>query len=204
MKRIAVLGSTGSIGRQTLDVVRALPRQLRVLGLAAGTNLDLLELQAREFRPALVSCLAPPEECAARLAGVRLCPPEEMAAHPDVDLVVVATTGRAGLGPTLRALEAGKAVALANKEVIVMAGAHVVALARRTGAPLLPVDSEPSAIWQCLRGEEAEVRRIVLTASGGAFRTWPLEALARVTPRRRYATPPGRWGRRSPWTPPPW
>jgi len=114
---------------------------------------------------------------------------EEMVRHPDVDLVIVATTGRAGLGPTLEALRLGKPVALANKEVIVMAGDLVTSTAKEHGTPLLPVDSEPSAIWQCLQGEEQPAKRLIITASGGPFRTREIAALHNVTPQEALAHP---------------
>ena len=188
MKGIVVLGSTGSIGSQTLEVVRALPGRFRVLGLAAGRNVKLLADQVREFRPEMVWAegAAPG---ALDLAGGRWADMEEMVQHPEVELAMVATTGRAGLGPTLAALRLGKAVALANKEVIVMAGQMVTAAARAHQAPLLPVDSEPSAIWQCLRGEEQPVKRLIITASGGPFRNRPMEELAGVTPQEALAHP---------------
>ena len=187
-KRIAVLGSTGSIGTQTLDVVRALPDQFTVVGLAAGRNLKLLTDQIREFNPAMVYAEHPGLH-ELDLGGTRIVSMEEMAGDPNVDLVMVATTGRAGLGPTLQALKMGKAVALANKEVIVMAGELVMARAHQHQAPLLPVDSEPSAVWQCLQGETQVVRRIILTASGGPFRKRPLHELAGVTPAEALAHP---------------
>ena len=192
MKRIVVLGSTGSIGVQTLDVVRSLPDRFAVVGLAAGWNHGLLESQLAES--------------GARMAwdrggggfrnGARRVSMEDMVTEPDVDLVMVATTGRAGLAPTLAALRAGKQVALANKEVIVMAGELVTETAREHGAALLPVDSEPSAIWQCLRGEELPARKLILTASGGPFRTRPLAEIAGATPDEALAHPTWAMGRK--------
>ena len=194
MKNIVVLGSTGSIGTQTLDVVRALPDDFRVAGLSAGRNLDLLAEQIAEFKPRMVWC----EEGRDSVGGdgASLVPPEEMVTEPDVDLVMVATTGRAGLVPTLNALRAGKAVALSNKEVVVMAGELVTRAAAKHGAPLLPVDSEPSAIWQCMRGEDEPVRRLIITASGGPFRTRPLDEIAGVTPAEALAHPTWVMGRK--------
>ena len=194
MKNIVVLGSTGSIGTQTLDVVRALPGDFRVAGLSAGRNRDLLAEQIAEFKPRMVWC----EEGRDSVGGDRasLVPPEEMVTEPDVDLVMVATTGRAGLVPTLNALRAGKAVALSNKEVVVMAGELVTRAAAKHGAPLLPVDSEPSAIWQCMRGEDEPVRRLIITASGGPFRTRPLDEIAGVTPAEALAHPTWVMGRK--------
>ena len=192
MKRLAILGSTGSIGVQTLDVVRALPERFAVVGLAAGWNHGLLESQLAGS--------------GARMAwdrggggfrnGARRVSMEDMVTEPDVDLVMVATTGRAGLAPTLAALQAGKQVALANKEVIVMAGELVTETAREHGAALLPVDSEPSAIWQCLRGEELPARKLILTASGGPFRTRPLAEIAGATPDEALAHPTWAMGRK--------
>lgn len=192
MKNIVALGSTGSIGTQTLDVVRALPGEFRVVGLAAGRNAALLADQVAEFAPRMAWA----EEGRERIAGAALTPPEEMVAEPDVDLVMMATTGRAGLIPTLAALRAGKAVALANKEVIVMAGELVTRAAAKHNAPLLPVDSEPSALWQCLRGESEPVRRLIITASGGPFRTRPLDEIESVTPAEALAHPTWVMGRK--------
>ncbi len=184
--RLAVLGSTGSIGRQTLDVVRSLPGRFNVLGLAAGGNVTLLEEQARLFRPRLICAGREAEYLQARIAAGavpgRWASMEEIASHPDVDLVVVATVGATGLAPTLAALRAGKSVALANKEALVMAGHLLTAEAHRHGAELRPIDSEHSGVWQCLWGESPEaVQRIVLTASGGPFRDTPADEMARVT-----------------------
>ena len=187
MKRLAVLGSTGSIGRQTLEVVRGFPERFQVVGLAAGSNLQLLAQQAGEFHPRFVWA----EDLKGwGRAGPEPLPLEDMAAHPEVDLVVVATSGKAGLAPTLAALRAGKRVALANKEVLVMAGELVIAEAVRLSAQaeagrhratILPIDSEHSAIWQCLEGEGRGAIRIILTASGGPFRDTPLGELPKVT-----------------------
>ena len=189
MKRIALFGSTGSIGRQTLDVVRWHPDDFRVHALAASRMTDALAEQIVEFRPSLV-CLTSPAVGADRSFegtvvrhGVRAL--EEIALSDDSDLLVVATSGTVGFRPTLAALEAGKPVALANKETLIMAGHLVTAASRRTGAPLLPIDSEHSAIWQCLRGEEPyreRVRRLIVTASGGAFRDRSPEGLEAATP----------------------
>ncbi len=185
-KRLVILGSTGSIGQQTLDVVRSLRERFEVIGLAAGRNSSLLLEQAREFKPKLICCEEPGSRAALESAcgpGVCWSTLEEQAAHPDADLVVVGTVGKAGLGATLAALGAGKAVAIANKEVLVMAGALVTRAAARGKGQLLPVDSEHSAIWQCLWGERhSSIARVILTASGGAFRDYTAEQLARVTP----------------------
>lgn len=196
VKGIAILGSTGSIGRQTLEVIRSFPQHFSVVGLAGWTNLALLREQVEEFQPA---------EMYYRDMGNGATPSgvtktttttmEEMVRHPQVDMVVVATTGPAGLLPTLLALRAGKAVALASKEVIVMAG-PLIAQEVATGAILLPVDSEPSAIWQCLVGEDPDIARLIITASGGPFRTRPVEELATVTPEEALQHPTWRMGKK--------
>ena len=199
-KKLVILGSTGSIGQQTLDVVRGLPDRFQVLGLAAGRNATLLEDQAREFHPRLVWS----EQGEAREAltsavrpKARWTPLEEQAAHPDADIVIVGTVGRTGLMPTLAALRAGKAVVLANKEVLVMAGAIVTQAAAQGGGELRPVDSEHSAIWQCLWGEKkAAIARVILTASGGAFRDYTSEQLAHVTPDEALRHPTWQMGRK--------
>ncbi len=199
--RIAVLGSTGSIGRQTLDIVRAHPHRFEVVGLAAGQNLDLLTEQVAEHRPGMVSC-ASVDGLYERLRDRDLARPdgvcmEEMASDAGVDLVVAAVVGRAGLSPTLAALEAGKTVALANKEAMVMAGPLVSAAAAKSGAQLRPVDSEHSAIWQCIAGEDARhIRRLIITASGGALRDMSAEELAKVSPSEALAHPNWSMGRK--------
>ena len=180
MKGIAVLGSTGSIGRQTLDVIRTLPGEFKVVALAAGRNHELLAEQVREFHPRMVWADGDVNGLAWG-KGTDFVTMEEMAADAEVDVVMVATTGRAGLSPTFEAIRHGKAVALSNKEVIVMAGELLNEAARHAGAAILPVDSEPSAIWQCLRGEDQPVSKLIITASGGPFRKRPLGELATVT-----------------------
>ena len=192
---LVLIGSTGSIGTQTLDVVRAMPERYRVLGLAAGRNLDALEAQAREFRPRYLWAAANGTDggrlqAIADDVGASVAPMEAMAADPEGDVLVVGTAGRAGLEPTLAALERGADVALANKEVVVMAGALVRAAADTGGGQLRPIDSEHSAIWQCLWGEEEhEIRRIILTASGGALRDLAPDQLAEVTPEQALRHP---------------
>jgi 1-deoxy-D-xylulose-5-phosphate reductoisomerase len=199
MTGLAILGSTGSIGRQTLEVVRDLRPRFRVVALAAGHNVTLLEEQAREFSPQLLWADREADYLHQKTSRgairARWTPMEEMVTHPDVDIVVVATAGKAGLLPTLAAARAGKAVALANKEVLVMAGHLVVAEARLHQADLRPVDSEHSAIWQCLWGEDRKnIARIILTGSGGAFRDRPLDELERVTPEQALRHPTWQMG----------
>jgi 1-deoxy-D-xylulose-5-phosphate reductoisomerase len=195
-RRIALLGSTGSIGQQTLDIVRSFPEQFQIVALAARSNITLLAQQAQEFNPALVACFAdtPAVEAAAREAFPHVVTGEqgllEVATHPEADIVVAATSGLHGLGPTLAAIRTGKTIALANKETLVMAGHLVMQEAKRVGVPILPVDSEHSAIWQCLRGEQSnEVNRLLLTASGGPFRRATLEQIRSVTVEQALAHP---------------
>lgn len=195
-KRIALLGSTGSIGRQTLDVVRRFPEQFRVVAMAARSNVDLLAQQVQEFQPELVTCYADVPEVEAKAR--RLLPQAllgeqgllAVATHADADILVAATSGLVGLMPTLAAIGAGKTIALANKETLVMAGHLVTQAAQRVGVSIYPIDSEHSAIWQCLRGEEQkDIHRLLLTASGGPFRTTPLEELKTVTVKQALAHP---------------
>jgi 1-deoxy-D-xylulose-5-phosphate reductoisomerase len=199
VKRLAVLGSTGSIGRQTLDVVRALPGHFRVLGLAAGSNLGLLAEQIKEFRPKFISYVKQNEnERPARFSssGYRYITLEDMACHPDIDTVVIATSGTAGLEATLAAVKAGKNIALANKESLVTAGEVITAAAAKSGARILPVDSEHSAIFQCLNGEKQTPRRIILTASGGPFRDYSAEQMAGITVEKALEHPSWRMGKK--------
>ena len=197
MKGLAILGSTGSIGRQTLDVVRSFPDRFQVLGLAAGRNSDLLRRQVEEFKPMVISCASETPELRSSVDGrVEWATLEEIATHPSIDAVVVATVGRVGIGPTLAAIRAGKTIVLANKEVIVAAGQLVMSEAERFGVPVLPVDSEPSAIWQCLQGEKDCLSKIILTASGGPFRDRPIDELADVTPEEALNHPTWSMGRK--------
>jgi 1-deoxy-D-xylulose-5-phosphate reductoisomerase len=189
VRRLAILGCTGSIGRQVLEVVRSFPERFEVVALAAGRNIELLREQVEEFRPKLVF--------AHSLNPDEATPLEEMATHPDVDLIVIATSGKAGLMPTLSAIRYGKAVALANKEALVMAGELLTTEARRCGATILPVDSEHSAIWQCLTGEDREqVSRIILTASGGPFQKLSPKELTAVTAEEALRHPTWRMGKK--------
>ncbi len=200
-KRIALLGSTGSIGQQTLNVVRCFPEHFRIVTLAARSNVTLLARQAQEFQPSLVACFADTPEVAtvAKAAFPDVVLGEqgllEAATHPEVDIVVAATSGLVGLEPTLAAIQAGKTIALANKETLVMAGHLVMQAAQHAGVAILPVDSEHSAIWQCLRGERTpEVKRLLLTASGGPFRRARLEELCSVTVEQALTHPTWRMG----------
>ncbi len=190
MKKISILGSTGSIGRSTLSVVEQFPERFTVVALAAGNNVELFEKQVRQFRPSVVSVLS--ERSAADLKkrcsdlSVRIFSGVEgmiqVAAADEADITVSAIVGTAGLVPTMAAIRAGKDIALANKEVLVTAGELVMAECRTRGVRMLPVDSEHSAIFQCLlAGASTDIRKLVLTASGGPFRTVAKKDLANVT-----------------------
>jgi 1-deoxy-D-xylulose-5-phosphate reductoisomerase len=190
MKRLAILGSTGSIGVNTLDIVRQFPERFQVVSLSAGLNTGLLRRQILQFRPKIVSVLN--KELAEALK--RDLSPEspeivdgiegliKVATHPEVDQVVSAIVGAVGLIPTLSAIKTGKTVALANKESLVMAGKIVMEEARRNGVQILPIDSEHSAIFQSLLGHRKEtIQRLILTASGGPFLNLPVSKLPDVT-----------------------
>jgi 1-deoxy-D-xylulose-5-phosphate reductoisomerase len=206
VKNLAILGSTGSIGRSALAVVDAHPTRLRVVALAAGDNASLLAQQVRQYRPALAAMAT--SDAVDRLRAV--CRGDEparieggaegliaAATHPDADIVLCASSGTAGLEAVLAAIEAGKTIALANKEVLVMAGELVVEAARRRGVPVLPVDSEHNAIHQCLHGRKHdEIRRLILTASGGPFRQFTQEELEHVTPDAALRHPTWQMGRK--------
>jgi len=193
---LAVLGSTGSIGQQTLEVVRAFPDRFRVVALAAGGNTDLLNRQIGEFKPRFVYYQN--ERAVSRPAntGYELLSAEDIARHPQVDTVVVAISGSSGLMPTLAAVRAGKKVCLANKESIVMAGKLITSEAKLNGAQLLPIDSEHSAIWQCLNGEQQPAARLILTASGGPFRHYSPAQLEEVTVEQALRHPSWQMGRK--------
>ncbi|MCZ6669409.1 MAG: 1-deoxy-D-xylulose-5-phosphate reductoisomerase [Acidobacteria bacterium] len=202
-KRIAILGSTGSVGRQALDLIRDQGELFQVVALTAGKNVDLLARQAREFRPLLIACGDPAragqlrERCGNGKIHVQAGPEGLRAAAtlPEADLVLACIVGAAGLESTFAAVRAGKSVALANKEALVMAGGLMIDSARERGAKLLPVDSEHSALHQCLRGEKrSEVARLVLTASGGPFFRSSAAALADVTPEAALRHPTWKMG----------
>jgi 1-deoxy-D-xylulose-5-phosphate reductoisomerase len=193
VKNLAVLGSTGSIGRQTLEVVRALPGRFRVIGLAAGNNTSLLAEQAAEFAPRFIyySGKEPPPA----MEGAEFVSLEEMARRPEVDAIVIATSGKAGLKAVLAAAGAGKDIALANKESLVIAGEIITAEVEKHKARILPVDSEHSALWQCLRGEEKPAR-LILTASGGPFRGYSPSEMAGITVEQALAHPSWKMGKK--------
>jgi 1-deoxy-D-xylulose-5-phosphate reductoisomerase len=192
MKRITLLGSTGSIGTQTLDIVAEYPEQFQIVGMTAGGNIDLFAQQIRQFQPEIVAIanvqkisdlkeaiadLSQPPIILAGSEGI-----ETVAAYGDAEAVVTGIVGCAGLLPTIAAIKAGKNIALANKETLIAGGEVVVPLVKKHGVKLLPADSEHSAIFQCLQGvPEDGLRRIILTASGGAFRDRPTSEMANVT-----------------------
>jgi 1-deoxy-D-xylulose-5-phosphate reductoisomerase len=191
MKAISILGSTGSIGTQTLDIVAQYPEQFRVVGLAAGNNVEMLVRQIRQFKPEIVATCYEEKLPALKEAIASLPnPPKilagadgvvEVARYGDAESVVTGIVGCAGLLPTIAAIEAGKDIALANKETLIAGGPVVLPLVEKHGVKLLPADSEHSAIFQCLQGvPKGGLRRIILTASGGAFRDFPVEKLAQV------------------------
>ena len=196
VKQLAILGSTGSIGQQTLEVVRALPHRFHVVGLAAGKNIELLAKQINEFKPRFV--YYQDKKAAAHLAKpeYELLSLEDMASHPQVNTIVIATSGKSGLSPTLAAVRAGKNVALANKESLVMAGEVITGEAKLHSAQILPIDSEHSAIWQCLRGEIQKATQLILTASGGPFRGYSSAQLSEVTVKQALNHPSWQMGRK--------
>lgn len=198
MKRIAILGSTGSIGTQTLEVIKQNPERFELYAITGNNNVDLLVKQAREFLPEVV-CVANESLYQQVKDALNDLPIKvfsgkesiaEMVQMQPIDIVVTAMVGYAGLLPTIRAIEAGKTIALANKETLVVAGELICDLAQKYNAPILPVDSEHSAIFQCLAGEcNSKIEKILLTASGGPFRTFSFDALKSVTAKQALKHP---------------
>ncbi len=205
MKHLSILGSTGSIGVNTLEIVAEHPDRFRVVAMTAGRNLELLQEQIRRFRPSLVAVLHPADAETLKAMLGSSAPPIvsgiegliACACHEEAEMVLSAIVGAAGLIPTLAAIEAGKDIALANKETLVTAGSLVMAAVARKGVRLFPVDSEHSAIFQSLVGHRrGDVRRLILTASGGPFRNRSLADLQRVTPAEALAHPNWSMGRK--------
>ena len=208
-RKIAILGSTGSIGRQCFSVVESLPGEFKVVSMAAGSNIELAATQAAKHLPRLISVATKEgaKDLLVRLHAAKVSPfpevlfgpegIEQVATHPDAEIVVSAAVGVVGLPATYKAVLAGKTLALANKEVLVAAGELVMAAAKKNNVSVLPVDSEHNAIHQCLRaGERGEVKRLVLTASGGPFRKTPLAQLKKATPKQALAHPNWKMGQR--------
>lgn len=205
MKKISILGSTGSIGVNALEVIRQFPGCFEVIGLAAGRNVELLREQIHEFRPKVVSVA---ENEQARILrsmlqndGIEVECGEEghiaVATHPETDMVLSAMVGALGFMPTLRALSSGKDVALANKETLVVAGPIIAEAAQKNNVRLLPVDSEHSAIWQCLEGQRKDsIRKLILTASGGPFLRRDVESFDSITVEEALDHPNWRMGKK--------
>jgi 1-deoxy-D-xylulose-5-phosphate reductoisomerase len=205
VKRLAILGSTGSIGRSALAVVDAHPTRLRVVALAAGDNVELFADQVRRYQPEVAAMASAGALDRLRGSGIgataALSAGAEglvaVATHPPVDIVICASTGTTALEAVLAAVDAGKTIAIANKEVLVTAGALVTEAARRTGVSILPIDSEHNAVHQCLHGRQrSEVRRLILTASGGPFRRFTRDELERVSPDAALRHPTWKMGRK--------
>lgn len=204
-RRVVILGSTGSIGTSALKVARDIPDRMEIVGLAAGTSVEALARQAREFNVRNV-CIYDPSGAAglaASLPGAQVETGEKglcrLAQLPEADMVLISIVGTAGLKPALAAIEAGKDLAIASKEILVMAGQIVMEKARRAGVQVLPVDSEHNAIFQCLNGSHGgpeAISRLILTASGGPFRTWDREDLEHVTLEQALKHPTWSMGRK--------
>jgi len=203
MKNVVLLGSTGSIGTSTIKVAEDLPDRIRLIGLAAGNNAELLLEQTRKYEPAAISISDPAKarELQDAVGHIDVYSGEEglikLATMPDADIVLIAIVGTAGLKPALAAIRAGKDIAVASKEILVMAGEIVMTEARKQGVRVLAVDSEHSAIFQCLDGKTPEsVRKLWLTASGGPFRTTPKEEFASISVERALKHPSWVMGRK--------
>ncbi|MBO7315780.1 MAG: 1-deoxy-D-xylulose-5-phosphate reductoisomerase, partial [Paludibacteraceae bacterium] len=198
MKKIAILGSTGSIGTQTLQVIKQNPNRFELYAITGNNNVDLLIEQAREFKPEVV-CVANESLYRKVKDALEALPIKvfsgnssiaEMVQMQPIDIVVTAMVGYSGLLPTIKAIEAGKTIALANKETLVVAGELICNLAQKYKTPILPVDSEHSAIFQCLTGEYSnKIEKIILTASGGPFRTYSYKELKNVTAKQALKHP---------------
>ena len=184
-KGLAILGSTGSIGQQTLDIVRAFPNNFQVIALAANNNIYSLENQIKEFKPKFISFNNDAEnKHLLEPYGYFNSTMENMVTDPDVDIVIAATNSCSSLIPIIEAIKAKKDIALANKESIVMAGNLISKLSKENNINIFPLDSEPNAIWQCIKGEDLGVYKLILTASGGAVRNQKISDLSRLTPKQ--------------------
>lgn len=203
MKRLAILGSTGSIGQSTLDVVSRNRDDFRVVALAAGKNIDLLEKQVMTFRPEIVAVAdkETADSLSKRINGIEILSGlegiKQAASHESSDFVISAIVGAAGLIPTLSAIKSGKTIGLANKEALVMAGEIVMSEAKRNGVKIIPVDSEHSAVFQCIEGHKrSDVRRIILTASGGPFINKSMDELKDITAKDALSHPNWNMGKK--------
>ncbi len=202
-KRIALLGSTGSIGKNALKVIAHLSHQMEVIALAAHSNIELLYEQVQIFQPKLIAVYdsKKAKELKEVLRGIPILPGKEgvnaVATHEDADFVISAIVGSAGIEPTLKAIEAKKKVGLANKEALVVAGDLMMKRAKTNNVDIIPIDSEHSALFQCLKGEKKqEVKRLILTASGGPFRNYSKEKLLKVTPKLALNHPNWKMGKK--------
>ena len=193
-KNISILGSTGSVGTQTLEVARSYPEAFNVVCLGANKNTQILEDQILEFQPQAISCDYHKELSTRGEIPEKLMSLSEIATYNGVDTVVVATSGNVALIPTFEAIKKGKNIAIANKETIIMAGEQLTSLAESNSVNLMPIDSEPSAIWQCLRGENNHISKLIITASGGPFRNTPVASLPNVTPANALQHPTWKMG----------
>ena len=193
-KNLSILGSTGSVGAQTLEVARSYPEHFNVVCLGANKNTQILEEQILEFQPQAISCNYHKELNTNGEIAKKVMSLSEIAIHEGVDTVVVATSGNVALVPTFEAVKKGKNIAIANKETIIMAGEQLTSLAESNSVNLMPIDSEPSAIWQCLRGEDSNISKLIITASGGPFRNTPVGSLSNVTPSNALQHPTWKMG----------
>ena len=193
-KNLSILGSTGSVGAQTLEVARSYPEHFNVVCLGANKNTQILEEQILEFQPQAISCNYHKELNTNGEIAKKVMSLSEIAIHEGVDTVVVATSGNVALVPTFEAVKKGKNISIANKETIIMAGEQLTSLAESNSVNLMPIDSEPSAIWQCLRGEDSNISKLIITASGGPFRNTPVGSLSNVTPSNALQHPTWKMG----------
>lgn len=199
MRKIILLGSTGSIGTQTLKIIKKFPREFKIIGLACGSNEKLFVRQVREFKPKFTLIAAREKNPREKMMKLAATPRLRGAAAHEADLIVNAISGPEGFWPTLAAVRAGKKIALANKESLVMGGEILTKLARKTGAQILPIDSEASAVWQLLGdfdGAKKDIKRVILTASGGPFWRFSRAKLRKVTPAQALNHPTWKMGKK--------
>lgn len=195
IRSIAIIGSTGSIGIQTLEIIRAFPDLFKVVALTGWSNTKLLKQQCEEFNPKWI-WFNKISSSSVHSRDQKFTSLEDIVTNTEVDIVVIATVGKVGLMPCLSAIRAQKQVVVANKEILVMAGKHIMKQAKESNVNLIPVDSEPSAIWQCLKGENKENATLILTASGGSLRNKPIGQLNQVTPKQALRHPTWKMGKK--------